>query len=278
MTSELKNKGAVSLALLLHALIFGSMIVAVDHTRSAPITPLVVQATLVESVPDTPPPVVRPDPEPEPVVEEPEPEPEPEPEVEDPEPEPDNSEQLRREAEERKRQQDALIEQQRLEEQRKREEREAAERKQREEAEKERRRIEAERKRQEDIERQRQENERRRRELEAEQRANEIAAEEARIAEDNSPEMSVYQTMIRQKIFRNWSVPASMHDDVLCVAEVQQARGGDVISVRIAQCNGDEAVRRSIEAAIYRAAPLPDPPTPNLFRAVLVLNMSKQSD
>jgi colicin import membrane protein len=35
--------------------------------------------------------------------------------------------------------------------------------------------------------------------------------------------------------------------------------------VRIGQCNGDQAVRESIEAAVYRASPLPPPPDPALF-------------
>ena len=263
-----------TLAVLLHIAIFASMIVAVDYSRPAPITPLVVQATLVEVVPPTPVRRPEPEPEPEPVVPEPE-----------PEPEPDNSAELLRQAEEEKRRQDALIEQQRLEELKKREaeekarrEREEAERKQREEEEKERQRQEAEQKRQEDIRRQREENERLRRELEAEQRAEEIEAEQERMAQNNSPAMAVYQAMIRQKIFRNWSIPASMGDDVECVARVRQARGGDVISVTIGACNGDDAVRRSIEAAIYRASPLPEPPEPNLFRADLELRMTKQAN
>ena len=275
MARETQNVIPISMAVLLHVIIFGSMIVAFDYARPAPLTPLVVKATVVQEIPETPPRQQR----------QPEPEPEPPPPEPEPEPEPDNTEELRRQAEEEKRQQDALLEQQRLEElkrqeeeDRKRKEREEAERKKKEEEELERKRIEAERKRQEDIQRQREENERRRREMEAEQRELEIAAEEQRAAENESSEMAVYQAMIRQKIFRNWSVPASMKDNDVCIANVRQARGGDVISVTIGSCTGDDAVRRSIEAAIYRAAPLPNPPTPNLFRADLQLRMTKQTD
>jgi colicin import membrane protein len=35
--------------------------------------------------------------------------------------------------------------------------------------------------------------------------------------------------------------------------------------VSIGECNGDQAVRESIEAAVYRASPLPPPPDPALF-------------
>ena len=101
MIRDTHNIIPVSLALLLHVIIFGSMIVAFDYARPTPFTPLAVKATLVQEVPETPPPA--------PVVE-PEPEPEPEPVIEEPEPEPDNSEELRREAEAEKRRQDALLE------------------------------------------------------------------------------------------------------------------------------------------------------------------------
>jgi len=55
---------------------------------------MVIQATLVTEIPEAPPPVVE---------KQPEPEPEPEPVIEEPEPEPDNSEELRKQAEEEKR-------------------------------------------------------------------------------------------------------------------------------------------------------------------------------
>jgi len=267
-----------SLAVLLHLLILGSMIVAYDLARPTPFTPLAVRATLVTEIPEVAPRRVV---APEPVVEEPAPEPEPI--VEEPEPEPDNSEELRRQAEEEKRRLDALLEQERLEKirqqeeaDRKRREQEEAERKKREEEEKERKRIEAEKKREEDIRRQREENERLRRELEAEQRQDEIEAESDRLAAIDSGQLAVYQAMIQQKIYRHWKVPASAQDDLFCSVRVRQARGGDVLGVSFVRCNGDEAVKRSIEAAILRSSPLPDPPEPNLFDPNILLNLTKQ--
>jgi colicin import membrane protein len=272
-----KNIVPVSMAVLLHVIIFGSMIIAFDYARPTPFTPLAVQATLVTEIPETAPP-------PPPVVE-PEPEPEPEPIVEEPEPQPDNSEELRRQAEEEKRRQDALLEQQRLddlkrkeEEERKRKEQEEAERKKREEEEKERRRIEAERQRQEDIRRQREENERLRRELEAEQRQAELEAEERRFTARNSAEMVAYQFAIAQKIRRNWAVPASAGPETRCSVRVTQLPGGDVVGVNIISCNGDDAVRRSVEAAIRRSSPLPEPANPDLFDRNLTLNLTLERD
>jgi colicin import membrane protein len=271
-----KNLIPVSMAVLLHVVIFGSMIMAFDYARPTPFTPLAVQATLVQEIPKTTPP---------PPVVEPEPEPEPEPVIEEPEPEPDNSAELRRQAEEEKRRLDALLEQQRLDElkkkeveEKKRKEREEAERKEREEEEKERRRIEAEKKREEDIRRQREENERLRRELEAEQRREELEAEERRFAARNSAEMAAYQFAIAQKIRRNWAVPASAGPETKCSVRVTQLPGGDVVGVNIISCNGDDAVRRSVEAAIRRSSPLPEPEDPDLFDRNLTLNLTLERE
>ena len=276
MIRDSKNLIPVSMAVLLHVVIFGSMIMAFDYVRPTPFTPLAVQATLVEEVPKTTPP---------PPVVEPEPEPEPEPVIEEPEPEPDNSAELRRQAEEEKRRLDALLEQQRLDElkkkeaeEKKRKEREEAERKEREEEEKERRRIEAEKKREEDIRRQREENERLRRELEAEQRREELEAEERRFAARNSAEMAAYQFAIAQKIRRNWAVPASAGPETKCSVRVTQLPGGDVVGVNIISCNGDDAVRRSVEAAIRRSSPLPEPEDPDLFDRNLTLNLTLERE
>ena len=256
------------MAVILHVVLLSSMFVAFDFARPTPITPLAIQATLVTEIPEMPP-VVEKQPEPEPVIEEPE-----------PEPEPDNSEELRKQAEEEKRIQDAFIEKERLEKMRqqkeadrKRKEREEAQREKDEEARKERERQEAERKRQEDIQRQREENERLRRELEADQRAEEIEDEERRLAANSSPAMAAYQFAIAQRIRRNWSVPASASPDTLCVVNVRQLAGGEIVGVNIISCNGDDAVKRSVEAAIYRSSPLPEPSDPDLFRPLLELNL-----
>lgn len=261
------------MAVVLHVVLLSSMIVAFDFARPAPFTPMAIQATLVQEIPDVKPPVVERKPEPEP-------EPEPEPVVEEPEPEPDNSEELRRQAEEEKRVQDALIEKDRLEKirqqeetDRKRKEREEEQRKKDEEARKERDRQEAERKREEDIKRQREENERIRKELEDEQRADEIEDEERRLAASASPAMDAYRFAISQKIRRSWSVPASASEDTLCTVRVRQMAGGEIVGVTILNCNGDEAVKRSVEAAVHRASPLPEPSDPDLFRPILEINL-----
>jgi colicin import membrane protein len=56
-----------------------------------------------------------------------------------------------------------------------------------------------------------------------------------------------------------------------CQVELTQVPGGTVTSARVTQCNGDPAVRQSIENAVYRASPLPEPPDPALFESRIVI-------
>jgi colicin import membrane protein len=240
----------VILAGVLHAGILAAMIFAFDFSRPMnPRIPLAIKGTLVsEDEIRMPPP-----PEPVPV----------------PEPEPDNSEQLRKEAEELKRQEDARKERERISRLKKQQEQETAEKNRREELELERRRAEAERKRLEDVERQRAENERKRQEAEEAERqrlqAREIAEEQARIDAMNSGASARYVYAIQRAIQSNWFEPASAVAGLECVVNVRQLPGGEVLGATIGQCNGDDAVKRSIIAAVIKASPLPEPEDPTLF-------------
>lgn len=255
MTRDSYNVVPISLALLLHALLFAAIVSGFDFSVAArPVGPLTIKATLVaESAVVTPPPVEeqRPEPEPLPV-----------------EPEPDLDELKRIAAEEEKRRRDTLIEQQRLEKIRLQE----IERKRREEeAETERKRAEAERIRQEDIKRQREENERLRRQQEALELQDEIDAEDERLQSISSGAREAYMFAIQQRVQRSWVKPASAQPGLECDVRVQQLPGGEVVSVIILSCNGDDAVRRSIEAAVFKASPLPEPLNLNIFERNLML-------
>ena len=70
---------------------------------------------------------------------------------------------------------------------------------------------------------------------------------------------------IQAQIQRNWLRPPSARAGLECIVAVTQVPGGVVAAVRVLSCNGDDAVRQSIEAAVYRASPLPPPPDPALF-------------
>jgi len=254
------------LSVLTHVLIFGGLFFAFDFSSPVhPTVPLAIEATLVTEA-DMPPP-----PPPPPVVKEPEPEPEPVPE---PEPEEDNSEAERQKQEEEKRQADLRAEQERIriqqEEDRARREAEETERKRRKEEETEKLRAEAERKRQEDLERQRQENERLRREAEEAQilsrQQQEMAAEEQRLQAMQADDLTRWVFALQQSISRNFVPPASAPIDLECVVDVRQVQGGTVTNVSVGRCNGDDAVRRAVEAAVYKASPLPAPDNPRVFQ------------
>jgi colicin import membrane protein len=96
-----------------------------------------------------------------------------------------------------------------------------------------------------------------------------LAAEERRVA--LSASAAQWQQALRAHIERQWRRPPSAAAGLRCVVWVDQVSGGEVVSVRMGECNGDEAVRQSIESAVYRASPLPPPPDPALFERRLEL-------
>ncbi|MDX1403803.1 MAG: cell envelope integrity protein TolA [Woeseiaceae bacterium] len=248
------------LAVVVHVLIFGALFVAIDFSRPAyPAVPLAISATLVTEAELPPPAAAEPEPEPE------------------PEPQDDEAERLRQEQE--KRQADLRAEQERIrleqEADRKRREAEEAERRRQRELEVERLRAEAERKRQEDLERQRRENERLRREAEEAEmerrRLAELEAEEMRLAALDADDRALWAYAIQRQITRNFIKPASAPEGLECIVNVKQLPGGQVVDVSIGRCNGDEAVRRAIMAAVNKASPLPSPDNPAIFERDLTL-------
>ena len=250
------------MALLLHVLLFGSLFVVLDFgNRDRPVVPLAITGTLVTDNAVVIPPKV------EEKVEE----------VVVP-PEPDTSEQDRLQAEEAKRQEDARIERDRLNRIKQQEEEkklaeakaeqqriaEAEERRKAEEAEKERKLVEAERAREAEIERQRQENERLRAEA-AMARQAELDAESSRLEAMQADAKAAYAYAIRQRVMNRWVQPPTATSGIECIVNIKQLAGGEVVNVSIGRCNGDEAVRRSIEAAVRGASPLPSPADPSVF-------------
>ena len=92
-----------------------------------------------------------------------------------------------------------------------------------------------------------------------------LASEERVNAARGSAEMASYLALITGRINRAWIRPSSVRAGLSCVLHVTQVPGGEVTGVQIVSCNGDQAARESIEAAVYRASPLPTPSNPDLF-------------
>ncbi len=102
--------------------------------------------------------------------------------------------------------------------------------------------------------------------------ARQLAEEEELLAAADSGLLDQYTEVIRQKVERNWIRPGSAREGINCVVLVKQIPGGEVVDVRVSECNGDSAVVRSIEAAVLRASPLPPPPDRSLFERSLRFN------
>jgi len=92
-----------------------------------------------------------------------------------------------------------------------------------------------------------------------------LASEEHLNAVQSSPAKAEYLSLITARINRAWIRPSSARPGVKCSLHITQIPGGEITHVVVAGCNGDEAVRQSVETAAYRASPLPAPSDPALF-------------
>jgi colicin import membrane protein len=99
-----------------------------------------------------------------------------------------------------------------------------------------------------------------------------LASEERTAAASSGPALASWQARIAAQINRAWLRPPTARPGIQCMLSVTQEPGGVVTQVSIGACNGDQAVRESIEAAVYRASPLPPPPDPALFDRNLKIN------
>jgi len=92
-----------------------------------------------------------------------------------------------------------------------------------------------------------------------------LQAEEHVMAARSNGQLASWEAQIQARIQRAWLKPPSARAGINCIVYVTQVPGGEVVNVRLGECNGDAAVRESIQAAAFRASPLPPPPDPALF-------------
>ena len=86
----------------------------------------------------------------------------------------------------------------------------------------------------------------------AEAEAREFRAGQTATKSDN------YQAAIQSFVTQNWMRPPTAQSGLRCTLKIVQIPGGEVISAAISgKCNGDEATRRSILAAVERGGALP---------------------
>lgn len=319
--SRADNAVAIGLAVLVHVLLFGLILLgalwsASDRTQSAagsPISADVIDpdalsaadrralASRPEPIPEPmPEPVVDPVPEPlpepieEPIAATPQPLPEPRPEdavearqpqLQEIVPRPDTVSQdaVRRDA------QAAEAREREQEEKRRQAQVELAEREKQAEAEEKRRLARQEL---EQIRAERERNERQVRQ--SEQRLKQIADNEARQASERAAAASAaspppgrpdgdsglsakYAAAIQEAIRRNWTRPDNVALGERCRLYITQIVGGEVISVEFdPSCPYDAQGRRSVEAAVRRAEPLPYAGFESVFNRRLNLNFTAQ--
>lgn len=282
-------------AIAIHLACFGLMFVGLlwsQTTQSVSVAGGSIEATLVAAPPSASsakPTPQRPEPKPEPRETAPPPQPkpepvpqeareEPQPQPQAPQPKPDTVDQeaaallsaqkeaarVQQEQEERRRQEQILLDQQKQEE---------AERKQR------LTKMEEERQAQlADIRRRREAAEKARK-LE-EQKLQQLAdARNATAPKPAAPQPAVsteppsdrlgnggtddglgarYQLAIKDAVTRNWLRPDTARPGIVCKLQIVQIPGGEVIQASVTSpCNADDLTRRSIEAAVLKAQPLP---------------------
>lgn len=83
--------------------------------------------------------------------------------------------------------------------------------------------------------------------------------------------LASWQSAITSRIQNAWIKPPTARPGIKCVLDVGLVPGGSVTSVSIGDCNGDDAVRQSIQTAVYNASPLPAPPDGIPFPHELVI-------
>jgi len=279
---------AYALSILLHSAIVAAAVYGwFTWKHSAPpVSTLAIEATVVDER-TLKSPAPKPEPPPPEPAPEPAPEPEPAPVEEQGPPKPDPAELERKEAER------LALEKQQKEEQEKKaaqelKEREDAERVEAEKeaaakAEAEKAAAEkvaaekkaAEKKRAEDAAAAKKAAEEKARLAKQEELRRAIEAEEKGNAARNSDEAMRWHAQIVAKIQRAWIKPASAPAGISCIVSVNQVPGGEVTTVRVNSCSVDDAAfRESVEAAVYRATPLPMPPAGVPFERNLELTFA----
>lgn len=86
-----------------------------------------------------------------------------------------------------------------------------------------------------------------------------------------------YRAALDDAIKKNWSRPAWMPANMRCKLTINQTPGGAVTEVHVdPSCPYDELDRRSLEAAVLQAQPLPYAGFEPVFQQVLILDFEAQ--
>ena len=90
---------------------------------------------------------------------------------------------------------------------------------------------------------------------------------------------SRYAAALTQAIRSNWSRPDNVPSTVKCVIDITQLPGGKVINVQVSpSCPYDALGKRSVEAAVYKAQPLPYAGFESVFSRELELSFRAEDN
>lgn len=116
----------------------------------------------------------------------------------------------------------------------------------------------------------------------AEMRARQLADARSQSATSTAPprgdpnsrsaEDALYSVALKDAITRQWTRPESIPLGIPCQVRLRQIPGGEVVDVQVsAGCPYDELGKRSLEAAVLKASPLPYAGFENVFRRDVIL-------
>ncbi|HJR74507.1 MAG TPA: cell envelope integrity protein TolA [Luteimonas sp.] len=93
----------------------------------------------------------------------------------------------------------------------------------------------------------------------------------------NSDLAAKYAAALQEAILRNWTRPDTVPLGQRCRLNIRQLPGGEVVDVQVSpSCPYDELGRRSVEAAVLKAQPLPYAGFEAVFQRNLTLNFEAQ--
>jgi colicin import membrane protein len=119
-----------------------------------------------------------------------------------------------------------------------------------------------------------------RQQLEAIERQKAVDAEARQFRAGRQAELADdYEAAVQAVVTQNWLRPPTAQPGLRCTLKIVQIPGGSVISTAIAgPCNGDEATRRSVEAAVQRAGALPYRGFEDVFQREIEFNFIYDGD
>jgi colicin import membrane protein len=105
---------------------------------------------------------------------------------------------------------------------------------------------------------------RRKRELQEQLQAEAKAAQAA--------EINRYIALIRNKVSQSWLRPVGFQKGLKCTVQVNLIPSGDVVNARVTVSSGNPVFDRSVLSAVHKASPLPLPKDPVLLNEMRVIN------